>query len=47
MSGTGYYGRNQIIDGDVRTDNAFSNMNSEEEKIRNKYVYWALISWEK
>ena len=28
MSGTGYYGRNQIIDGDVRTDNAFSNMNS-------------------
>jgi hypothetical protein len=28
MSETGYYGRNQIIMGDVRTDNAYSNMNS-------------------
>ena len=28
MSVTGYYGRNSIIMGDVRTDNAYSNMNS-------------------
>ncbi|MDA7810692.1 RagB/SusD family nutrient uptake outer membrane protein [Flavobacteriaceae bacterium] len=28
MSSSGYYGRNQIIDGDVRTDNMYSNMNS-------------------
>ena len=28
MSGSGYYGRDQIIMGDVRTDNAYSNMNS-------------------
>ena len=28
MSSTGYYGRNFILDGDVRTDNAYSNMNS-------------------
>ena len=28
MSETGYYGRDQIIMGDVRTDNAYSNMNS-------------------
>ena len=28
MSVTGYYGRNFILDGDVRTDNAYSNMNS-------------------
>ncbi len=28
MSATGYYGRNFILDGDVRTDNAYSNMNS-------------------
>jgi hypothetical protein len=28
MSATGYYGRNFIIDGDVRTDNGFSNVNS-------------------
>ena len=28
MSGSGYYGRNAIIMQDVRTDNAYSNMNS-------------------
>ena len=28
MSESGYYGRNSIIMGDVRTDNAYSNMNS-------------------
>ena len=28
MSETGYYGRDQIIMGDVRTDNSYSNMNS-------------------
>ena len=28
MSETGYYGRNQIIMGDVRTDNAYANLNS-------------------
>jgi hypothetical protein len=28
MTETGYYGRDQIIMGDVRTDNAYSNMNS-------------------
>jgi len=28
MSVSGYYGRDQIIMGDVRTDNAYSNMNS-------------------
>ena len=28
MASSGYYGRNQIIDGDVRTDNMYSNMNS-------------------
>ena len=28
MAASGYYGRNQIIDGDVRTDNMYSNMNS-------------------
>ncbi|MDB0023038.1 RagB/SusD family nutrient uptake outer membrane protein [Flavobacteriaceae bacterium] len=28
MSESGYYGKNQIIMGDVRTDNAYSNMNS-------------------
>ena len=28
MTVSGYYGRNQIIDGDVRTDNMYSNMNS-------------------
>jgi len=27
MSVSGYYGRDQIIMGDVRTDNAYSNMN--------------------
>ena len=28
MTSSGYYGRNQIVMGDVRTDNAYSNMNS-------------------
>ncbi|MDG2368251.1 MAG: RagB/SusD family nutrient uptake outer membrane protein, partial [Flavobacteriaceae bacterium] len=28
MTVSGYYGRDQIIDGDVRTDNMYSNMNS-------------------
>ena len=28
MSATGYYGRNQIVMGDVRTDNAYSTLNS-------------------
>ena len=28
MSATSYYGRDLILDGDVRTDNAYSNMNS-------------------
>ena len=28
MSATSYYGRDFILDGDVRTDNAYSNMNS-------------------
>ena len=29
MTVTSYYGRNFIIDGDVRTDNGYSNVNSE------------------
>ena len=28
MTVSGYYGRDQIIDGNVRTDNMYSNMNS-------------------
>ena len=28
MTATSYYGRDQIVMGDVRTDNAYSNMNS-------------------
>jgi hypothetical protein len=42
MSVSGYYGRDQIIMGDVRTDNAYSNMNSGRFAI----LIWIIVQME-